>query len=319
MEFGSRNISGCGRGVKFEMFSSFLLFSKEWRVLKERFAFEYSEPWLFKTRMPLNLTFAVEPGLRSPTQNYRISKIDFGITTGRDLSHYARAWGGIAYEKVNITGIPSEQAEELKKEEGISVKRKLLFSMERDSRNNLLLPIRGSYLRWDAEYVGGFLGGDNSFIKLTANWSKYQNFYGSNIYAWNYRLGWVVGTGSDPYVPTTDRYYFGGGKSLRGYASNEVGPRTEEGERAGGRVIIQTNQEIRRPLFWKLWGLAFIDVGNNYEDFRYIKFDNILVSTGLGLQYISPVGPIRLDYGHKLIRDSYPAGGRFHFSILYAF
>jgi len=319
VEFGNRNISGKGRQVRFELFSSFLVFVDEWRVLKERFAFDYTEPWFLKIRLPLNLRFAVEPGIRSKTQNYRISRIDLGLTTAKDLSKVTRIAGGVAYEKVNITGIPADQLEELKKEEGISVKRKLLISLERDTRNNLLLPIRGSYFRLDAQYVGGFLGGDDSFVKFTSNLSRYQNFYGSNVYAWNYRFGWVEGTGDDPYVPTTDRYYFGGGKTLRGYGANDVGPLTDEGEPAGGRVLLQTNQEIRRPLFWKFWGSVFVDVGNIFEDFEYIKFSELLVSLGAGLQYVSPVGPVRLDYGHRLVRGPYDQGGQFHISILYAF
>ncbi|MBU1318406.1 MAG: BamA/TamA family outer membrane protein [candidate division Zixibacteria bacterium] len=319
LEFGNRNISGRGRQVRFGLVSSFLVFAGDWRILKERFEFEYSEPWLLKIRMPLHLTFGVEPGVRSETQRYRISRIDLGLTTARELSRSTVVSGGIEYEQVKITGIPADELDDLKKEEGISVQRKVLFLLERDTRNNLLLPIRGSYARLDAEYVGGFLGGDNSFVKLQGNVSRYQNFYGSNIYAWQYRIGWVLGTASDPYVPTTDRFYFGGGKSLRGYVSSSVGPATAEGEPAGGRVLIQTNQEVRRPLFWNFWGSTFIDAGNNYEDFKYFKLDNLLVSGGVGLQYISPVGPIRLDYGHRLIHGGYPPGGRFHFSILYAF
>jgi outer membrane protein insertion porin family len=223
----------------------------------------------------------------------------------------------LAYEKVTITGIPDDMIARLKKDEGISVKRKLILRINRDTRNDLLLPISGTVYRLDAEYVGGLLGGDEDFVKLTTSWSRYQNFYGSNIYAWNYRVGWAVGTTSDQHVPITDRFAFGGGRSLRGYASLDVA--SVGGGLAGGRVLIQTNQEIRRPLFWKLWTSMFVDIGNIYEDFKYTRWDNLLLSGGVGVQYISPVGPIRLDYGHRLIHGDYPRGGRFHISILYAF
>jgi outer membrane protein insertion porin family len=322
LEVGSRNISGRGRHVSLELFSSFLLFAEEGnlhRVLKERFAFDYTEPWLFKIRMPLNFRFAVEPGIRSKTQRYRISRLNLGLSTARDLSHVSRISGGIEWEKINITGIPIEQLDELKEEEGISVKRKLLFSFERDTRNNLLLPIRGSYYRFDSEYVGGFLGGDNSFIRIQGSVSKFQNFYGSNIYAWNYRFGWAEGTGSDPYVPSVDRFYLGGAKTIRGYPANQVTPHDDDGNLTGGLVMFHSNQELRRPLVWKLWCSAFIDAGGNYEDFEFIRLENLLVSGGVGLQYISPVGPVRVDYGHRLIHPGFGPGGRFHLSILYAF
>ena len=62
-----------------------------------------------------------------------------------------------------------------------------------------------------------------------------------------------------------------------------------------------------------------MDIGNNYEDWDDIRLDNLLVSGGAGLQYISPVGPIRIDYGHRIVHPGYPEEGRFHLSILYAF
>ncbi len=318
-EFGNRNISGRARQVRFELLSSFLVFKSDWRVIKERFAFDYTEPWLFKIRMPLTFNFAAEPGIRARAQDYRISRINLGLSSSRELSRYQRIWGAISYEKVNITGIPENQLEQLKEEEGISVYRRLAVTWERDTRNNLLLPVSGTLIRFMGEHVGGFLGGDNHFEKLEASVARYQNFSGSNIYAWHYRAGWAFGSGSNPYVPTTDRFYMGGAKTIRGYRANEVGPKDERGRPVGGRVLIQSNQEIRRPLFWKLWGSIFIDVGNNYDDWDDIRIDNLLVSGGAGVQYISPVGPIRIDYGHRLIHPGYPKDGRFHLSILYAF
>lgn len=319
LEFGNRNVSGRGRQVSFDLLTSFLVFKSDWRIIKERFAFDYTEPWLFKIRMPLTFNFAAEPGIRSRAQNYRISKIDLGLSSSRELTRHQTIWGSISYEKVNITGIPEAQLDDLKEEKGISVYRRLELTWERDTRNNLLLPISGTLIRIDGEHVGGFLGGDNHFEKIETSVARYQNFSGSNIYAWHYRVGWAVGIESDPYVPTTDRFYMGGAKTIRGYRANEVGPQDETDRSVGGRVLVQSNQEIRRPLFWKLWGSIFMDIGNNYEDWDDIRLDNLLVSGGAGLQYISPVGPIRIDYGHRIVHPGYPEEGRFHLSILYAF
>jgi len=319
LEFGNRNISGRGRRVRFEIFSSFLVFTSDWRVIEERFVFDYTEPWMFKIRMPLHFQFAVEPGIRAKTQDYRVSRIDLGLSTTRDLSLHSRVWSGLAYETVNITGIPPDQTDALRQEEGISVQRKFELAYELDSRNNLLLPIDGYYVRVESERTGGFLGGDNHFVKIDARASAYQNISGSNVYAWQYRLGWAVGTESIPYVPTIDRLYLGGAKTIRGYRSNEIGPKNENGSAAGGHVVLQTNQEIRRPLFWKLWGSTFVDIGNNYDKFDEVRWDNLLISAGIGLQYISPVGPVRIDYGHRLVHPGFEEKGRFHLSILYAF
>jgi outer membrane protein insertion porin family len=282
--------------------------------------------------MPFYVTFAFSPGIRREyavradtlgendeieTREYIVSTIDLGLRTSKQLTRNMRSEAEIILQKVSIPGISDATLDTLKQAGEISVKRKLVLRLDRDTRNNLLLPIRGTIFHVDMEYVGGILGGDDDFVKLAANWSRYQNFYGSNIYAWNYRAGWVIGTARDPRVPVTDRFVIGGGRSIRGYTSLEIA--AVGAEVARGQVLIQTNQEIRRPLVWKLWASVFLDVGNIYEDFKDIRWDNLLVSGGAGIQYISPVGPIRLDYGHRLIHDDYEKGGRFHISILYAF
>jgi len=76
---------------------------------------------------------------------------------------------------------------------------------------------------------------------------------------------------------------------------------------------------LRTPLFWKFWGTVFTDMGNGWGSFSQIDIESILFSYGAGIQFLSPAGPIRLDYAHHLENGIYEEGDRWHFTILYAF
>jgi outer membrane protein insertion porin family len=77
--------------------------------------------------------------------------------------------------------------------------------------------------------------------------------------------------------------------------------------------------ELRTPVKGKLWFTLFGDAGNNWLRFRDIRLDDMLVSMGVGLQYLAPVGPIRLDYARRVVHPGHPKSDRVHLSILFSF
>ena len=91
------------------------------------------------------------------------------------------------------------------------------------------------------------------------------------------------------------------------------------GTPTGADIILIINQEFRYPIVSKLWGSIFMDIGNGYRNRADIKFNNLAVSYGLGFQFLSPAGPIRLDYARRVRVKGINSGYKFHFTILYAF
>jgi translocation and assembly module TamA len=87
----------------------------------------------------------------------------------------------------------------------------------------------------------------------------------------------------------------------------------------GGRYLLVGNIEIRRQLFWRFGGSIFIDGGKAYARLSEITPLSLRFSTGLGIQFFTPVGPIRLDYAIRLKKQFDLGAGLFHFAILYAF
>ena len=110
-------------------------------------------------------------------------------------------------------------------------------------------------------------------------------------------------------LPTTERFYAGGDRSVRGYKYQTLGPNDESGNNTGGRYLLTGSAEVDY-LFWKNWGGAiFIDAGNADDDFP----PNLEVGAGAGLRWRSPVGMLRLDVAHPFSNNDDDL--RIHISI----
>ena len=164
-----------------------------------------------------------------------------------------------------------------------------------DRSNDPLDPTRG--WRVSARLVPTLLTGEGvlPYLKLQVQTSGYIPFdvKGDTVLAARLRLGSITnGTVSD--IPAPQRFYAGGGGSVRGFGFQEVGPRLSDNTPEGGLSLVETSLELRRRLTEK-WGIvAFIDAGSvggaQLPDFR-----DLSVGAGLGVRYNLGFGPIRVD------------------------
>jgi outer membrane protein insertion porin family len=316
---GDRNFTGTGRSIRASAEAEFIVFT-QWREQKYRFATAYTEPWPFNLRVPATIELAFEPGVRSAIQPYRIQKLAANLSLFREWSRHTRTWLIFSYERVDIYGIDPALEDQFRADQGISVTRSITFTRQRDTRNSLLLPTFGSLTTTDFEVAGSFLGGDNEFVRAEAAWSKYYQLTESrNVVAHRVKIGYLDGIAADDRVPTQERFFLGGANTVRGFKENSIGPENESGVPLGGELVAILNLELRRPLIGPLWMSMFADAGNNWAEAQDFNTTDWKVGAGMGLQFISPVGPIRVDYARRVIRDGEPAGGRVHVSILYAF
>ncbi|MCP4633395.1 MAG: BamA/TamA family outer membrane protein, partial [candidate division Zixibacteria bacterium] len=320
--WGKRNMLR-SRRLELTANASFIVFT-EWRLKDHWYRARLTEPWFFGIRMPMTVTAQLSPGAKTPIldQDYRKESWFISVSTARYLDDQTRLITGLQYESVNIYGLSQEDQDSLKQDEGISIRRKLFGNLTRDTRNHPFMPSRGSLVNIRAEYIGGFLGGDDSFTLLEASWSKYQKVWPGWISAFRLKAGYVREFDNSESVPLNDRYYIGGANSIRGFSEGSLGPKlqTEDGIiPAGANIIIVANQEFRFRLIGKFWGSIFGDIGNGFRNKLEIKWDRLAVSYGAGIQFISPAGPIRVDYARRLETDYITSGDKFHFTILYAF
>jgi len=320
-EWGNRNLAGTSRKIGISAYYSYKIVPEIER-LSNRFTLRYVEPWFFGTRTVFDLDIYYEPGVKSAVQKYRIESYGGNINFSREFTRYTKVWLTHSYQQVNIYSIPPEELETYKDEQGINVRRKIILSGERDTRSNIFIPLDGSFTQLYTEYVGGFLGGDNNFFKMGFSWSRYNNLSRRktlNVLATRIKFGYAEGLTRTDRVPTFDRFYMGGASPIRGYRENSMGPTDERNDPAGGKVMVLGNVEYRRALFWKFGYSIFVDAGNLWEEVKHINTKDFKLTSGLGIQFFTPVGPLQLDYGRQIPIKESPKTGRFHLSILYAF
>lgn len=189
-----------------------------------------------------------------------------------------------------------------------------------DGRDSVFDPRKGLFesLRFRYAVPGA---SDVDLIEIVGQHSQLIPLWKDWSFVYSVRVGWVRSLDGDPVVPIRSRYFVGGGESVRGFAVNSLGPYDGNGNEVGGDLAVVGKTEVRIPLFWGLGLVVFVDGGGNYltrcdADCRAgdpgdpesvirdaeVGFDNFRTAAGLGLRYVTPVGPISVDYGIKLDR-----------------
>jgi len=96
-------------------------------------------------------------------------------------------------------------------------------------------------------------------------------------------------------LPTTLRFFTGGDSTVRGYQFSIIGPQDAQSQVVGGKNLTEISLEYEFPIKEKWSIAAFIDAGDAFDDTPDYK-----AGVGLGLHWKSPIGPVRIDFGHAL-------------------
>ncbi|WP_370624731.1 outer membrane protein assembly factor BamA [Polynucleobacter sp. 80A-SIGWE] len=171
----------------------------------------------------------------------------------------------------------------------------------RDGRDSALIPSSGSLQQLNAEV--GTPVGNMMFYRIFGQYQKYHSFSKGNILSFNGEVGYGEAYGKYPF-PITKNYYVGGIGSVRGYSPGSLGPtyynnNTGTNQPTGGQSKIVSNVEYTVPVPGSgvdktLRVFGFVDGGNVYNE----NINLVLrYSYGLGLSWISPLGPLKFSYG----------------------
>jgi outer membrane protein insertion porin family len=213
------------------------------------------------------------------------------------------------------------------------------FTYIRDNRDNPIESTKGSYSSLDLGLAAGFFGSQASFSRYIAQNSTYHSFKKKKyVFARSTRIGVENIFGNSAVVPFPERFFSGGGNSLRGFGLNQAGPRDLlSGLPLGGNAVFVNNFELRFPPVYlpffenNLSFVAFHDMGNvfdtghdmlhsftrwsqkNVSDCRSLvstgstcNFNYMSQAVGGGIRYKTPVGPVRLDLGYNLNPPVFP-------------
>ncbi|AKZ63247.1 membrane protein [Herbaspirillum hiltneri N3] len=179
----------------------------------------------------------------------------------------------------------------------------LTAAWQRDSRDSALVPTKGRYQRANLELSAV---GTLKYYRASYQHQYFQPFWANAAtIAFNGEVDYGKGIGGKPY-PIFKNYYAGGIGTVRGYEASSLGNLKDQyGDSMGGASRLIGSVELQFPfpgsgqdrsLRW----FTFLDGGNVFADRERIKINDLRYSTGLGISWISPIGPLKLSYGKPL-------------------
>ena len=169
-----------------------------------------------------------------------------------------------------------------------------------DRTDNTLDPRHGWKLEVRLQPTGIFGGETLGYLKATTQLSGYLPFGldANTVLAGRVRLGTILG-GNIPRVPASDRFFAGGGGSVRGYEYQSVGPSYPDNTPTGGLALFESTLELRHRfahLFGgNLGGVLFIDTGSVSQEITP-QFTHTATGVGFGVRYNLGFAPIRADF-----------------------
>ena len=190
-----------------------------------------------------------------------------------------------------------------------------------DRSNDQLNPTEGFRLFLSGAPFSGINNGDVAYFgKVSLGGAFYQPVIGDDrlVVAMRTRAATILSQAIDD-VPINERYFAGGGASVRGYEFQSISPTNAAGEPVGGRFISESSLELRLRFMDDLGVVAFADAGYVAAE-PFPEFTETLhVGVGAGFRYYSPVGPIRFDLAVPLHKRSGDNAFEFYISLGQAF
>ncbi len=188
-----------------------------------------------------------------------------------------------------------------------------------DRRDDPVEPHHGIYNTVDVGLASKVFGSQVNFFRGLARNATYHRLGKRLVLARQLTFGDIIPysygkqfTSPAEAVPFPERFFGGGGTSLRAFPENQAGPRDfETGFPIGGNALLFNNTELRFPLFGEdIGGVLFHDAGNIYPSLDKISFrvhqenlqdfDYMAHAVGFGLRYRTPIGPVRVDLAYSL-------------------
>lgn len=229
--------------------------------------------------------------------NYSEKNYGFDVTLGRQFARYFNASLTYNLEQSNIYRL-SPTLLRTGYALGKSVKSSVTPGISFNNTDDYYLPRKGIIASTGLEFAG--LGGDQKFLSSNSMFNFYQgleDYIGWDlIYRYKASLYKVWDRGD---LPINEKIYLGGIRSIRGFESRSVSPKNAWGDEVGGKIAFANSAELSFPLIdrIKLRGAVFFDYGMIGRK----KLDEIQrMSTGLGIEWITPIGPLQLVFAKPL-------------------
>ena len=293
------------------------------RLLPVSVELQLSQPYFLGNKNDLLLKpFFVKQDEKS----FKARRIGMEMTVNRQLNPKANLFLTTIFErdtietKADVKDITTEL-------EDLYNKSIIRVGFRRNGTDQLLTPTSGGITTVIIENSGQFLRAPRKYRKISLDQRIFRRMGKGVVFAGRVMLGSMGSTGKSA-TPIEERFFSGGSISIRGWARQRLGPVVSVVDSSGNRVftpiggnsVLETNLELRYPLFKNFSAASFLDFGNVWRDFNGFDLTDLHYSLGSGIRYNTVVGPMRIDFAWKLNEQPQDTQRwQVHFSIGHAF
>jgi outer membrane protein insertion porin family len=270
----------------------------------------------------IDVFYRTSKPINSRGEEYKLVTPGAALRFGVPFSDFDTVFFGVGFEQTRISGVVTNKSYKDYRElyGANSTALPLTIGWARDQRDSLLAPTRGRYQRVNFEWS---VAGDVKYLRTNLQYQEYFPITSRFTFGLNAELGWGKGLGDKPY-PIFKNFYGGGLGSVRVFQQGSLGTVDVTNNYIGGNRRFNLNGELYVPVpgsgndkTLRLFG--FMDAGNVWGENEKIKADSLRASVGVGLSWVSPVGPLKLSWGTPIKSDPKDRIEKFQFQIGTAF
>jgi outer membrane protein insertion porin family len=290
------NIFGTGNALSFQVSSG---------SINQVYSLSYTNPYYTDDGVSRGFDAykrKVNAGNLTGVASYDTSTLGTGVRFGVPITEYDTINYGLAFESTEIgllTNTPQRYIDFVNEFSSRTDSYLATVGWARDKRDSVIYTTSGTLQRVTTEV--GLPGADLTFYRASYQLQWYHPVTRDWVFFTNSQIGYAGGYQNRP-LPFFKVFYLGGVNSLRGYQTASVGPKDTNGDSLGGSHLFLTSAEIMFPfpglekdksvrLSW------FVDSGTVGEKY---DFSQMRYSTGLAFNWYSPVGPMKISFGHAL-------------------
>ncbi|MCH2549415.1 MAG: outer membrane protein assembly factor BamA [Alphaproteobacteria bacterium] len=288
---------------------------------QQRVDLSFTEPYFLERDVAAGFNVFVRTADLSSQSSFEEDQQGFGLRMSYNLEPKLRHTVRYSLARQNIDNVPALASEVVKSQAGSHVTSSVLNEFRLDHLNRRFNPTEGYFGSYSVEVAG--LGGSAKFLRNKFEGGVYSTLFGTSaVVSLIGEMGHVMTFNNDQ-VRLTKRFFLGG-SSLRGFDSAGVGPRDLTTKDAiGGQQYYSGSAEISFPLGlpdeFDFQGSLFSDFGSAWgvDD----PFSNLVddasprASIGIGLGWLSPMGPLRFDFASALLKKDYDKTETFSFNF----
>jgi outer membrane protein assembly complex protein YaeT len=268
--------------------------------LVETLQLQYRQPYFLEARNTLDARGGVQ---QEDLAAYKTREAFNTVSlTRRFLEDWSwKADYGLAYTRLDELKVNAPQDAEQLAADRYTLVSAVTGEVVRDTRDDLLNPNEGIYMKASAQLASEVLGSEIEFVAPAFEARAYRTLFDGWVLAGRLRWETVEEIGDTDFIPIFERLFLGGSYTVRGYAFQELPPLDPDTQNPlGGQTALNANLELRFPVYGKLTGTVFMDAGQVDPEPFHVMLDEVRYAAGGGLRYDTVIGPLRLDFGYKL-------------------